>query len=92
MPSKLLTQVAGQSLLAWSVSIARQIADSVVVYGDDDWRAVGAECRRLGADFDVIHASTPRAKVLHAASRSSKADLVVLSGDTLCRPEGHIGP
>jgi GTP:adenosylcobinamide-phosphate guanylyltransferase len=89
-PSKVLTQIEGQSLLAWSVLIARQIADSVMVLGDHDWRAVEGESRSLGVDFEVVQASAPGTKVLHAASRLSNRDLVVLSGDTLCRPESHM--
>lgn len=80
---KLLIDVDGRALLAWSIALlAGAVTDHVVVV-DEHSEAIRALCRSMGSATAHVPRSSPARKVVEAARRTGSELVLVASGDTL---------
>jgi len=84
---KLLVDVGGRELLAWSIALLKGAVTDHLVVVDEHSDAIRALCRRLGSETVHVPGSSPAVKVVEAARRSTAELVLVASGDTLVDQE-----
>jgi GTP:adenosylcobinamide-phosphate guanylyltransferase len=84
---KLLIDVDGRALLAWSIALVKGAVTDHVVVVDEHSDAIRALCRELGSETVHVPRSSPALKVVEAARRSASDLVLVASGDTLVDQE-----